>query len=113
MEPESWLEERSRVSRTFMFSKVLGIGLESKFLANNNFCKLFHFLIELGILPEKRLSERSMVTTFSRRETSSGKGPLKKFFDRLKTMLKLGRLKISLVKFPLNLLLDKSMERSF
>jgi hypothetical protein len=81
---------------------------ESIFLDKNNFSKLKQLLNELGMLPYNWLLEKSieaMVVNFP----TSGIGPLNKFFDKFKTLLKVGRLRISTGMLPLSLLLDKSM----
>ncbi|PQP96028.1 hypothetical protein Pyn_30103 [Prunus yedoensis var. nudiflora] len=109
MDPESLFEERSRISRPLISARAFGREPESVFLAMNNSSKLVHFANELGMDPDKALSERSTVTTFCSNPIS-GKGPLRKLLDKFRMVLKLGRFRISLGMVPLSKLFDKSME---
>ncbi|KAF7838648.1 hypothetical protein G2W53_007130 [Senna tora] len=70
MGPERWLKERSRVSNPLSLPKDFGMKPESSFLAKNRLSKLRQVLIELGISPDKRLSEKSRVETLTKFPTS-------------------------------------------
>nr|GMD91396.1 hypothetical protein Iba_chr14dCG18970 [Ipomoea batatas] len=54
----------------------------------------------------------SIVTTFSKTPISSGKDPVRWFWERLRKAARLGSVKICFGKLPFSLFLDKSMERT-